>query len=82
VGLQRAGVGEPAAGVSDLGQDPCSGDVGQAGEAGDDLVVGVVRERCGGRFAEALDVAAGGVEQARQGQRLGAHRVFDQGVVP
>src|SRR5437764_1880131 len=42
VGLERAGVGEPGAVVADFGEHPGAGEIGQAGEAGDDRVVWVL----------------------------------------
>jgi hypothetical protein len=51
----------PVAGVTDFGEDDGAGGVAEAGEAGDDLVVGVAG-RLGGRVFEAVDVVAGGVE--------------------
>lgn len=78
VGLQRAGVGEPSAVVADLGQDAGAGEVGQAGEAGDDRVVGVFAEFVGGSLLEVVGACAGGVEGREQRQGLSAHGLLDQ----
>ncbi|MGW4411807.1 hypothetical protein ACWEJ6_47855 [Nonomuraea sp. NPDC004702] len=43
--LRESGAGEAGAVVADLSQDPRAGLVGDAGETGDDLVVGVLLER-------------------------------------
>ena len=70
-GLQRPVVDEPGAVVADLGEHDRAADVGQAGEAGDDLVVRVLSERLDQRGGELVDRGADRVEHAEQGERLG-----------
>ncbi len=48
IGFQRASVSEPGPVVADLGQDSGAVEVAEAGEAGDDFLVGVLGERCRG----------------------------------
>jgi hypothetical protein len=50
---------------------------GQAGEAGDYRVVGVLPKILVDRRGELVDAVAGGVQDCQQGQRLGAHRLLD-----
>jgi len=49
VGLQAAGVAEPGAVIADLAQHAGAGEGADTGEAGQDLRVGMLVERCGGR---------------------------------
>jgi hypothetical protein len=79
--LQRPVVGEPGPVVTDLGQHDRAGDVGQAGEAGDDLVVRVMRERLGQGGGEAVGRVADGVQDGEQSKGLGAHRLLHQPVL-
>jgi hypothetical protein len=53
--LQRAVVAEPVLVVADLGEDDRAADVGQAGEAGDDLVVRVLPEGLNKGGGELID---------------------------
>jgi len=66
VGLQCACVGESGAVVTDLGEHASSGRVGQAGEADDDRVVGMLLERFGDSLAEILHTGTRGVECRQQ----------------
>jgi len=57
VGLQRPGIGESGAVVAELGEHTSPGGVGQAGETGNDRVVGMLLEGFGGGLAEVLHTA-------------------------
>jgi hypothetical protein len=48
IGLQRPVIDESGTVVSDFGKNPCAGQIRQAGETGDDAVVGVLAELFGG----------------------------------
>jgi hypothetical protein len=56
--LQPPVVGESGAVVTDLGENPCAGQVGSTGETGDDGVVGVVAELFGGCLFECVGAGA------------------------
>jgi hypothetical protein len=64
--------------VAELGEDPGAGIVGQAREAGDDRVVGVLLERVGGGVAEFVDLAAFDAERRQQGECLAAHGAVNE----
>lgn len=53
--LESAGIGEPVAIVTDLGQHPGPGGVGQSRERGDDRVVRVLHEGFGRGGCESVD---------------------------
>lgn len=80
IGLQCAGIGEAGAVVADLGQDAGAGQLGQAWEAGDDGVVGVLAEGFGAGLGEDVGGAAGGVQGGKERQGVTAHRLLDQGL--
>jgi hypothetical protein len=82
IDLDRSGIGEAGPVVAELGQDTGSGVVGQPGEAGDDGVVGVLVECLGCGLPEFVDVAAFGVEDREQRERLAAQGVLDQVGLP
>jgi hypothetical protein len=75
--LKRAGVGEASSVVADLSP----GHIAEAGEAGDDLVVGVLGKRLGCGLTELVDAGALGVQGSQQAQGLGAHRLFHHRVL-
>ncbi len=60
-GFQPASVGEAVAVVADLGEHPGTGQVPQAGEAGDDLGVRAVLNMGDRRLGEIVGGGAGGV---------------------
>ena len=53
---QRVGRGEAAAAVADFGQQPDDPDRSAAGQAGEDLLVGVQRQLLADLFGEGLDL--------------------------
>lgn len=61
VGRECVGVGEAGSVVADLSEYAGAGEVAEAGEAGDDLVVGVLGEDLGDGLAELVDAGALGV---------------------
>lgn len=78
VGLQCAVGGKSGSFVADFGEHPGSGEVGQAGKAGDDVVVGVVSELLGRCLPKFVGTGAGGVEHCQQRQGLAAHRLLHE----
>lgn len=74
--LQRAGVEEAAAVITDLAEQPGSADLTDAGKAGDDRVVGVARELFGDGLPERVDTAALGLQAGQQRQRLHPKRLL------
>ena len=77
-GFQPAGIGETGAVIADLGEHPGTGQLPQAGEAGDDLGVRVLLKMGDRRLGQLVGGGAGGVELAQQRAQLDAHRVLDQ----
>lgn len=78
IAQDRAGVGEAAAVVADLGENAGAGQRSQAWLAGDQLGVGVLGELLGGGGGQVLGAAAGGLKLAEQRQRLAAHGLLHQ----
>jgi hypothetical protein len=76
-GFQPAGVGEAGSVVADLGEHPGTGQIPQAGKAGDDGGVRVLLKMGDRRLGEFVDGGAGSVELAQQRGKLDTHRVFD-----
>jgi hypothetical protein len=63
------------------GEHAGPGGIAKAGEASDDLVVGVLGERLGCGLAELVDAGALGVQGGQQAQGLGAHRLLHHRVL-
>ena len=78
IGLEPAGIGEPSAVVSCLGQHPGTELDAKAGKAGDDLGVRVLRESFLHGLGQVVGGGAGGLQLALEGERLLAECVFDQ----
>jgi hypothetical protein len=79
VGLEASGVGEPGAVVTDLGQHPGAGHLGQAGHAGDDRRVRMLDEAFGGGGREVLGVGARGVQLTQQSEGLSPEGLLHRG---
>jgi hypothetical protein len=59
--LQRSGISESSSIVADLGEQTGAGEISESDQQGDDLVIGVFVEGCGGRFAQPVHACALGV---------------------
>lgn len=77
VGLQGSGVGEPCPVVADLGEQPGSEQGAEAGEAEQDLAVGVLLERGFGGRGEVVRGLAGGIQLLEEGKELVVEGVLD-----
>ena len=66
---QCFGGGEPAAGVTDLGQEPGGADGAGLGQRGEDRGVGMVGELVGDLVFEGFDLGAQAGQRGDQGQR-------------
>lgn len=82
VELQGSSVGEPCPVVADLGEQPGSEQGAEAGEAEQDLAVGVLLERGFGGRGEVVRGLAGGIQLLEQSQQLLAERVLDGRAMP
>jgi hypothetical protein len=82
VRLQGSGVGEAGPVVADLGEDAGSEQGVEAGEAEQDLAVGVLVEGGFGGRGKVVRGLAGGVQLLEQGQKLVAERLLDGRTLP
>lgn len=76
--LEAAGVGEPGAVVSDLGEHPGAELDAETGKAEDHVSVRVLRESLLHRLGEVVSGCAGGLQLPQQGEHLLTERVLDQ----
>jgi hypothetical protein len=81
IGLQRAGISEPGAVIAEFSEQPRSGDVAQAGEAGDDRMVRVGTERFDDGLFQVSGGGASSVQDGQQRQGLAAVGSLDQGTL-